>query len=63
MAVGSPERHAKLQRFQEIVNGDIGLIPLFVSSLSAILPDVAAGKLAGTARFAHGAGQRQCARG
>ena len=29
MAVGSPERDAKLRRFQEIVNADIGLIPLF----------------------------------
>ena len=29
MALGSPERQAKLQRFQEIVNSDIGLIPLF----------------------------------
>ena len=29
MATGSPERDAKLQRFQAIVNGDVGLIPLF----------------------------------
>jgi peptide/nickel transport system substrate-binding protein len=29
MPVGSPERQAKLRRFQEIVNGDIGLVPLF----------------------------------
>ncbi len=29
MPIGSPERNAKLQRFQEIVNADIGLIPLF----------------------------------
>jgi ABC-type transport system substrate-binding protein len=29
MAIGSPERHAKLRRFQEIVNGHVGLIPLF----------------------------------
>jgi peptide/nickel transport system substrate-binding protein len=29
MAVGSPEREAKLRRFQEIVNGEIGLVPLF----------------------------------
>jgi peptide/nickel transport system substrate-binding protein len=29
MAMGSPERQAKLRRFQEIVNGDIGLVPLF----------------------------------
>jgi peptide/nickel transport system substrate-binding protein len=29
MAIGSPERQAKLRRFQEIVNGDIGLVPLF----------------------------------
>jgi ABC-type transport system substrate-binding protein len=28
MPIGSPERNAKLWRFQEIVNGDIGLIPL-----------------------------------
>ena len=28
MAIGSPERNAKLRRFQEIVNGDIGLVPL-----------------------------------
>jgi peptide/nickel transport system substrate-binding protein len=27
MPIGSPERHAKLRRFQEIVNGDIGLVP------------------------------------
>jgi peptide/nickel transport system substrate-binding protein len=29
MAVGSPERQTKLRRFQEIVNADVGLIPLF----------------------------------
>ena len=29
MAASAPERQAKLRRFQEIVNGDIGLIPLF----------------------------------
>ena len=30
MAIGSPERNAKLRRFQEIVNGDIGLgTPLY----------------------------------
>ena len=29
MIVGSPERNAKLRRFQEIVNGDVGLVPLF----------------------------------
>jgi peptide/nickel transport system substrate-binding protein len=29
MAIGSPERNAKLRRFQEIVNADMGLIPLF----------------------------------
>jgi peptide/nickel transport system substrate-binding protein len=29
MVVGLPERQAKLCRFQEIVNGDIGLVPLF----------------------------------
>jgi hypothetical protein len=29
MAVGSPEREAQLRRFQEIVNGEIGLVPLF----------------------------------
>ena len=29
MAVGAPERQAKLRRFQDIVNGDIGLVPLF----------------------------------
>jgi ABC-type transport system substrate-binding protein len=29
MAIDSPERDAKLRRFQEIVNGDIGLVPLF----------------------------------
>ena len=29
LAVGSPERQAKLRRFQEMVNGDIGLVPLF----------------------------------
>ena len=26
---GSPERQATLRRFQDMVNGDIGLIPLF----------------------------------
>jgi peptide/nickel transport system substrate-binding protein len=29
LAVGSAEREAKLRRFQELVNGDIGLVPLF----------------------------------
>ena len=29
MAIGSPERQAKSRRFQEIVNGNIGLVPLF----------------------------------
>jgi peptide/nickel transport system substrate-binding protein len=29
MVDGSAERHAKLRRFQEIVNGDVGLVPLF----------------------------------
>jgi peptide/nickel transport system substrate-binding protein len=29
MPIGSPERNAKLRRFQEIVNGDVGLVPLF----------------------------------
>lgn len=29
MAIGSPERNAKLRRFQEIVNQEVGLIPLF----------------------------------
>lgn len=29
MPIGSPEHNAKLRRFQELVNGDIGLIPLF----------------------------------
>jgi len=29
MAIGSPERNAKLRQFQDIVNRDIGLIPLF----------------------------------
>lgn len=29
MRAGTPERNAKLRRFQEIVNGDIGLVPLF----------------------------------
>jgi peptide/nickel transport system substrate-binding protein len=32
MAVGSPERHAKLQRFQEIVNADIGQCPSLPNS-------------------------------
>jgi len=31
MATGSLERQAKLRRFQEMVNGDIGLIPLFAA--------------------------------
>jgi hypothetical protein len=25
----TPERHAKLRRFQEIINGEVGSIPLF----------------------------------
>lgn len=29
MPIGSPERNAKLRRFQEIVNGELGVIPLF----------------------------------
>ncbi len=29
MVPGSPERQATLRRFQDMVNGDIGLIPLF----------------------------------
>jgi peptide/nickel transport system substrate-binding protein len=29
MAADAPERHATLRRFQEMVNGDIGLVPLF----------------------------------
>jgi peptide/nickel transport system substrate-binding protein len=29
MEIGSPERNAKLRRFQEIVNSEIGVIPLF----------------------------------
>jgi peptide/nickel transport system substrate-binding protein len=30
MAIGSPECQTKLRRFQEIVNGDVGLVPLFM---------------------------------
>jgi peptide/nickel transport system substrate-binding protein len=29
MAVDSPERRAKLRRFQEIINGEVGAVPLF----------------------------------
>ena len=39
MAVGSPERQAKLRRFQEIVNGDIGLVPLFTQFDNIVMRD------------------------
>ncbi len=29
MAVHAPERHARLRRFQEIINGEVGTVPLF----------------------------------
>ena len=29
MAVNAPERHARLRRFQEIINGEVGTVPLF----------------------------------
>jgi ABC-type transport system substrate-binding protein len=37
LAVDSPERHAKLQRFQEIINGDVGTIPLFSEFDNAVM--------------------------
>jgi peptide/nickel transport system substrate-binding protein len=39
MAIGSPERNAKLRRFQEIVNGDIGLVPLFTQLDNIVMRD------------------------
>jgi ABC-type transport system substrate-binding protein len=32
-----PERHAKLQRFQEIINGEVGTIPLFSEFDNAVM--------------------------
>jgi hypothetical protein len=37
MAVDSPERLAKLQRFQEIINGEVGTIPLFSEFDNAVM--------------------------
>jgi peptide/nickel transport system substrate-binding protein len=37
LAVDSPERHAKLRRFQEIINGDVGTIPLFSEFDNAVM--------------------------
>jgi peptide/nickel transport system substrate-binding protein len=39
MAVESPERHAKLRRFQEIINGEVGTIPLFSEFDNAVMRD------------------------
>jgi len=39
MAPGSPEREAKLRRFQEIVNGDVGLVPLFMQYDNIVMRD------------------------
>jgi ABC-type transport system substrate-binding protein len=43
MAIGSPERNAKLRRFQEIVNGDIGLVPLFTQFDHIVVRDYVQG--------------------
>ena len=37
MAVGAPERQAKLRRFQEMINGQIGAIPLFSEFANAVM--------------------------
>jgi peptide/nickel transport system substrate-binding protein len=37
MAVDSPERHAKLRRFQEIINGEVGTIPLYSEFDNAVM--------------------------
>jgi len=37
MAVDAPERHAKLRRFQEIINGEVGTIPLFSEFDNAVM--------------------------
>jgi ABC-type transport system substrate-binding protein len=37
MAVDAPERYAKLRRFQEIINGQIGTIPLFSEFDNAVM--------------------------
>jgi hypothetical protein len=46
MAIGSPEHNAKLRRFQEIVNGDIGLIPLFCAFGNVVTQDNVQGYVA-----------------
>jgi ABC-type transport system substrate-binding protein len=43
MAAGSPERHAKLRRFQEIVNGEVGSIPLFTEFDNVVMREHAQG--------------------
>jgi hypothetical protein len=37
MAVDAPERHAKLRRFQEIINGEVGTIPLYSEFDNAVM--------------------------
>src|SRR6267142_28947 len=37
MAVDAPERHARLRRFQEIINGEVGTIPLFSEFDNAVM--------------------------
>jgi ABC-type transport system substrate-binding protein len=37
MAVDAPERHDKLQRFQEIINGEVGTIPLYSEFDNAVM--------------------------
>src|SRR6266567_3622778 len=39
MAVDAPERHAKLRRFQEIINGEVGTIPLFTEFDNIVMRD------------------------
>src|SRR5918992_1064006 len=43
MAVESPERLAKLRRFQEIINGEVGTIPLFSEFDHAVMRDYVQG--------------------
>src|SRR6266704_5536362 len=39
MAVDAPERHAKLRRFQEIINAEVGTIPLFTEFDNVVMRD------------------------